>query len=484
MRLLHSLSALASLLLLAFSCRPDGGDRSSATVLSKLDQAGRLMELYQYEDGVRLGFEALSMAEASPEDVRIHLRCLAHERLSSIFLTTYRDSLAWEHAQKAEQLAQAERNDSLYVRALILKGRVCTYANFAPDNNRDEEALALFLKALRIAEDHGYDALVQDACYRLSEIYVHMNRWNDPLKPALYESAGHFLERAESYGTDDPNRRTSHFRMRYLRQGGRIAEAISYCEGILEGALPDDDLIRWQMYDHLTNLYLQDGQVKKAQEAHQAYSHDVQQYMQRKADVVAQEMMDRYELELRDRQIHQRSQLLSLLLLLLILSVAALVTFIRQNRIISRQSREIADTALAREQLFAHITRDLSDASVTDIDNHGIIQFIRRWPDMEEEEILRESQSLSIGDKPLDPVIIRHIADLMIARKKRLEDMELTAQEVNIIRLSRKGLSDKQIADTLCLSPRTVSNHKYRIYAKLDVSGNAEMLNKVAELGF
>ena len=83
----------------------------------------------------------------------------------------------------------------------------------------------------------------------------------------------------------------------------------------------------------------------------------------------------------------------------------------------------------------------------------------------------------------MDPTVVNYISDLMISRKKSLGTKGLSARELEIISLSKDGLSDKQIADKLCLSPRTVSNHKYRIYGKLEVSGNSEMLAKAEELG-
>ena len=102
---------------------------------------------------------------------------------------------------------------------------------------------------------------------------------------------------------------------------------------------------------------------------------------------------------------------------------------------------------------------------------------------MSEEEIRMHCASLSEGDEPMDPTVVNYISDLMISRKKSLGTKGLSARELEIISLSKDGLSDKQIADKLCLSPRTVSNHKYRIYGKLEVSGNSEMLAKAEELG-
>jgi DNA-binding CsgD family transcriptional regulator len=49
----------------------------------------------------------------------------------------------------------------------------------------------------------------------------------------------------------------------------------------------------------------------------------------------------------------------------------------------------------------------------------------------------------------------------------------LTAQEQRIVSLAAAGLSNKQIGQRLCLSPRTVGSHLYRVFPKLGVSSRA-----------
>ena len=49
----------------------------------------------------------------------------------------------------------------------------------------------------------------------------------------------------------------------------------------------------------------------------------------------------------------------------------------------------------------------------------------------------------------------------------------LTAREVEVLRLLARGLSNKEIAERLVISPKTVGNHIEHIYAKIDASTRA-----------
>ena len=49
----------------------------------------------------------------------------------------------------------------------------------------------------------------------------------------------------------------------------------------------------------------------------------------------------------------------------------------------------------------------------------------------------------------------------------------LTAREVEVLRLLARGLSNKEIAERLVISPKTAGNHVEHIYAKIDASSRA-----------
>jgi DNA-binding CsgD family transcriptional regulator len=58
----------------------------------------------------------------------------------------------------------------------------------------------------------------------------------------------------------------------------------------------------------------------------------------------------------------------------------------------------------------------------------------------------------------------------------------LSGQEAKIARLAADGLSNKEISQQLCISPRTVGSHLYRTFPKLGVSSRAQLAARLSDL--
>jgi DNA-binding CsgD family transcriptional regulator len=57
---------------------------------------------------------------------------------------------------------------------------------------------------------------------------------------------------------------------------------------------------------------------------------------------------------------------------------------------------------------------------------------------------------------------------------------ELTPQQRQIVRLASDSLTNREIGDRLCLSPRTVSSHLYRSFPKLGVADRHQLRDVIA----
>ena len=62
-------------------------------------------------------------------------------------------------------------------------------------------------------------------------------------------------------------------------------------------------------------------------------------------------------------------------------------------------------------------------------------------------------------------------------------DESLSKREIEIIVLVSEGLSNKEIAEKLFLSTKTIKSHLYNIYQKLNVSNRRQAAEKVSTLG-
>jgi HD-GYP domain-containing protein (c-di-GMP phosphodiesterase class II) len=75
----------------------------------------------------------------------------------------------------------------------------------------------------------------------------------------------------------------------------------------------------------------------------------------------------------------------------------------------------------------------------------------------------------------LDPEAVRAVLAVAGHRVPRRRDgpAGLTAREVDVLRLAARGMTNKDIAAVLVISPKTVANHIERIYVKIGASNRA-----------
>ncbi|WNG88453.1 response regulator transcription factor [Mycobacterium sp. ITM-2016-00317] len=71
-------------------------------------------------------------------------------------------------------------------------------------------------------------------------------------------------------------------------------------------------------------------------------------------------------------------------------------------------------------------------------------------------------------------VLLRRLSSLASAREPAAKELVLTAREVEILRLLEMGMSNRDIADRLCIAVHTVKNHVHSVLTKLGVTNRAE----------
>jgi DNA-binding NarL/FixJ family response regulator len=91
-----------------------------------------------------------------------------------------------------------------------------------------------------------------------------------------------------------------------------------------------------------------------------------------------------------------------------------------------------------------------------------------------------------LAEDPAWPVFVREVAAFVSPDRDGADPAfafdELTARELEILRLAAAGRDNGEIADSLVLSVRTVERHLSNAYLKLGVSGRAARAAAVADL--
>lgn len=97
-------------------------------------------------------------------------------------------------------------------------------------------------------------------------------------------------------------------------------------------------------------------------------------------------------------------------------------------------------------------------------------------------ELLRAVRQVAQGQRYLARGIAQHLALSGLDGKGSPLD-ELTARELEICLLLAQGRRPGEIARCLCLSPKTVSTHKSRLYEKLGVSDTMALARVLKQHG-
>ena len=90
------------------------------------------------------------------------------------------------------------------------------------------------------------------------------------------------------------------------------------------------------------------------------------------------------------------------------------------------------------------------------------------------EELIKAIRSVNGGTKYLEPTISQQMAITQLSGENNPVEI-LSDREFEVFMDLAKGKSTNEIADTMCLSPRTVGTHLYNIKQKLNANNSAEI---------
>ncbi|MEX0731324.1 MAG: UvrY/SirA/GacA family response regulator transcription factor [Aquisalimonadaceae bacterium] len=103
----------------------------------------------------------------------------------------------------------------------------------------------------------------------------------------------------------------------------------------------------------------------------------------------------------------------------------------------------------------------------------GAMGYITKGCDVD--EIVRAIRSVSSGSRYLGTEIAQQMTSAGFGAQRGSCFEKLTQREMQVMMMITQGHRLQEISDTLCLSPKTVSTYRYRLYEKLGVETDVEL---------
>jgi len=140
----------------------------------------------------------------------------------------------------------------------------------------------------------------------------------------------------------------------------------------------------------------------------------------------------------------------------------------------------MATRALKRAQpdvAIVALTRHEEDTYVQDVLRAGASGYVLKHSPPQ--ELLRAIRAIAAGGVYLDPAVSTRVADGLLDGRldhRQASDVTITGRESEVLRLVAVGHSNKDIADRLKISIKTVELHKANAMRKLGLTGRVDVI--------
>jgi two-component system invasion response regulator UvrY len=159
-----------------------------------------------------------------------------------------------------------------------------------------------------------------------------------------------------------------------------------------------------------------------------------------------------------------------------------------------RQAREIRPDVILMDlsmpgiggmEATRKITRSMPDAKIIAVTIHedepfparlleaGAVGYLTKGCDVR--EIIDAIKSVYLGEQYLTPAVAQKLALSFVNHRDKAPLEELTQRETQVMLMIVQGEPNKRISEKLCLSPKTTSTYRYRLFEKLGVINDVEL---------